>query len=173
MIWKINCRTTRRLLALWAGNDLEERESRRAERHLAVCPPCREAWEQLKRSQRVLDRVRPAPADDARLDVSLWPAVARQVRVIDATSVAPNWRGWLPAGALAAACFAVLMVSLPDAPFGGGMAGNSAPVILAPSRLVSDPRESQETSSAPAHRSDVRDRQGLLLPDDAADPRSF
>ncbi len=64
MIWNINCRRTRRLLALWAGNDLEQRECRVAERHLAVCPGCREVWGRLQQSQQVLERVRPLPFEE-------------------------------------------------------------------------------------------------------------
>src|SRR5215471_3312020 len=119
MIWNNSCRKTRRLLALSAGNDLDERDQALAQRHLAVCPKCREAWQGLQRSQDVLERVCAAPAVDQGKSPgwsqgSLWPTVARHLRSIDTQAAAPDWRGWLPAGALAAACLAVVIVSLPD-----------------------------------------------------------
>jgi hypothetical protein len=130
MIWNINCRRTRRLLALWAGSDLEQRESRVAERHLAVCPGCREVWEQLQQSQQLLEKVRAASLPDTAVaespanagnwsGISVWPSVARNIRSIDKRSTndwsgTSNWRDWLPAGAVAAACVAIMAVVLPE-----------------------------------------------------------
>jgi hypothetical protein len=130
MNWNPNCRKTRRLLALSAGNDSEERDLAGAERHLAVCPACREAWQGLCQSQQVLEQVVAAPVADPRLVASerpagsvwpppsIWPAVSRHLRTIDAQATAPNWRGWLPSAALAAACVSVVMMAIPDSPSG-------------------------------------------------------
>jgi hypothetical protein len=129
MIWNINCRRTRRLLALWAGNDLEQRECQAAERHLAVCPGCREVWERLQQSQQVLERVRPALFEDRLFEEregsapgwpsrSVWPAVSRHLRSMDEQVVISSWRDWLPAGAVAAACLAIISVTLVEAPLG-------------------------------------------------------
>src|SRR5262245_55938761 len=118
MIWNLSCRKTRRLLALAAGNDVEERDLAGAHRHLAACPHCREVWQGLKLSQQALEQTRTAPAEvsadpgSAWPSRSIWPAVARHARAIDEQAAVsngkgPNWRGWLPAGALAAACLAV------------------------------------------------------------------
>jgi hypothetical protein len=144
MIWNLNCRKTRRLLALSAGNDVEERDLAGVQRHLSVCPHCREVWQGLKLSQQALEQVRAAPVDEdvgpgsAWPGRSIWPAVARQMPVIDEQAAAPNWRGWLPSGALAAACLAVVMVSLPD---GRPVADNARyrnPLVVLPQHVLSE-----------------------------------
>jgi predicted anti-sigma-YlaC factor YlaD len=137
MMWNLNCRKTRRLLALSAGNDLEERELPGVERHLAVCPSCRHVWQRLRHSQQVLERVSAAPVEDRVAPASIWPAVARHVRIIDEQTTQTNWRGWLPAGALAAACLAVVLVALPDDPFSAGVSDQRASIATSPQRFVS------------------------------------
>ena|SRR5579863_9631312 len=143
MIWNLNCRKTRHELALSAGNDFEERPSLRTQRHLAVCPRCRETWQGLRNAQRVLERVSVAPAPEEQPAASsglcgserssIWPDVARQLRVIDGEAGAPNWRGWLPAGALAAACLAVIVVATaPDPQLGFRTVDNRRPVVIYP-----------------------------------------
>jgi hypothetical protein len=144
MIWNLNCRKTRRLLALAAGNDVEERDLAGVRRHLAVCPHCREVWQGLQLSQQALELVRAAPVDEdvapgsAWPGRSIWPAVAREVRVIDERAVAPNWRGWLPSGALAAACLAVVMVSLPDPARVADNARYRNPLVVLPQNVLSE-----------------------------------
>ena len=145
MIWNLNCRKTRRLLALAAGNDLEERDLSGTQRHLAVCPQCRDVWHGLRRTQQALEQVRSTPAaekgpPDAGHS-SLWPTVARHVRAIDAQAAKADWRGWLPVGALAAACLAVVMVALPDLPSGPSAARYRDPRVIVPPQFViqSDP----------------------------------
>jgi hypothetical protein len=54
------------------------------------------------------------------------------LQAIDEQAVAPDWRGWLPSGALAAACLAVLMVALPEAPFSVNTANVDAPTVIQP-----------------------------------------
>ena len=124
-------------MALSAGNDLAELDVPAAERHLAVCPRCRGAWERLKQSQQALERVS-APLERGK-PASLWPGVARHIRVIDEQVVAPNWRSWLPAGALAAACLAVVLVAIPDV--GAPNNGSSAVIISHPAAYGIDPRD--------------------------------
>jgi hypothetical protein len=149
MIWNLNCRKTRRLLALAAGNDVEERDLAGTHRHLAVCPHCREVWQGLKLSQQALEQTRAAPVaidgdpGSAWPSRSIWPAVARHVRSIDEQAAVsnwqgPNWRGWLPAGALAAACLAVVMMSLPDAPPPGNSAQYRNPLVVLPQHAFSE-----------------------------------
>jgi hypothetical protein len=148
MNWNLNnCRKTRRLLALAAGNDLDERDLADTQRHLAVCPQCREVWQGLRQTQQALERLRSAPAvepgspAEERPAPSLWPAVARHVRAIDMQVAKANWRGWLPAGALAAACLAVVMVALPDVPRGPETARRRDPRMTVPPQFIigSDP----------------------------------
>jgi hypothetical protein len=64
--------------------------------------------------------------------------VARHVREIDERATVPNWRGWLPAGAVAAACLAVVMVSLPEAPPAGFSAHYRNPQIVLPQHVLSE-----------------------------------
>jgi len=129
MIWNMNCRRTRRFLALWAGSDLEQRECQVAERHLAVCPECREIWERLQQSQQVLEQARSAPFEEgdragstwppvSGWPVSVWPGVARHLRSIEDKVVISSWRNWLPAGAVAAAWLGIIVVTLPEVPMG-------------------------------------------------------
>ncbi len=172
MIWNRNCRKTRHLLALSAGNDFEERPSPETQRHLAVCPHCREVWLRLRDSQRVLERLcvarfegeSPAVADrsegpgqlnsgqlnsgqlnsgqlnsgqlnSGQLNsgrVSVWHGVVQHLRVIDRQTAAPNWRGWLPSAALAAACLAIILATIPDSQFGVGTADNRRPFVVYP-----------------------------------------
>lgn len=134
MIWNNNCRSVRRSLALWAGNDLEEREQAEVERHLAVCPRCREVRGGLDESQRAVEQARLASgaiADAAvRPGSSVWPSVARHLPVIDDQSVAAGWRHWLPTGALAAACLAVILALVPELQQGAGLAENDAAAMF-------------------------------------------
>ena len=145
MIWNLNCRRTRHELALSGGNDnyVEERPSPRTQRHLAVCPRCRETWQGLRHSQRVLERVSVSPVEEKQPTESagvfgpdrssIWPDVARQLRVIDEEAAAPNWRGWLPAGALAAACLAIIVVATaPDQQLGFRTVDSRRPVVIYP-----------------------------------------
>jgi hypothetical protein len=142
MIWNLNCRKTRRLLALSAGNDVEERDLAGVQRHVAMCPRCREVWQGLKLSQQALEEVRGAPIDapgSAWPNRSIWPAVARQVQVIDEqAAAASDWRGWLPAGALATACLAVVMVSLPDAAPVADNARYRSPLVVLPQHAAAE-----------------------------------
>lgn len=178
MIWNIKCRKTRRLLALWAGSDLEQRECQVVERHLAVCPGCRQVWDDLQRSQQVLEKARPLLLDaqerplaawpvDAFAAASLWPAVERHIRLIDATTNASvnisnrvalaNWRDWLPAGAVVAACLGIIVLNLPQVP---PMGDTASPAVIesSPAAFASNPQFRN-----------VR----LTPPDDVDDPPRF
>ncbi len=154
MIWNRNCRRIRPLLALWAGSDLEQHESQSAERHLAVCPACREVWQQLQQSQHVLEQVRSAPLEQAeqgaipRPAASVWPWVLRHVRSLSADGIGSdratvagpnraNWRDWLPAGAIAAACLGIIVVTVSDVPVNEGA---SPSVIMSSHASDANPR---------------------------------
>jgi len=137
MIWNLKCRRLRSLLALWAGNDIEVHERIEAERHLAVCPGCRSHWAGLQAGQQALEQVRTGSVPLVRHEQSVWPAVYRQVRSLAAAPAAPRWHGWLPAGALAAACIAVAVTLSPGfAPDSANTAGR-APVVIDAQRVDS------------------------------------
>jgi hypothetical protein len=134
MTWNLTCRKVRRLLALQAGNDLDHADQVVVRRHLAVCPHCRERWEGLQAGRQALDEVRPLSAGSPT-GRSLWPVLAAQIRAIDDGRASADWRDWLPAGALAAACITVAML-MPGAsgPLRNGsddLAGRSAIVTQA------------------------------------------
>jgi hypothetical protein len=195
-MWNLSCRKTRHRLALLAGNDLEERDLPETQRHLAVCPRCREVWQSLRHSQEALEGVISAPAEDQGQAAvagtysegmrgpeasasrgSVWPAVARHIVVIDEQAAATSWRGWLPAAALAAACLAIVMVAIPESPFGSNVADKRRPAVIVPSHAsqATDLRSFPVTVLPDADR-DAREagRERLLPRFEAVDePRSF
>jgi hypothetical protein len=116
MMWNNECRKSRRLLALWAGNDLDERDAAALERHLAVCPQCRDVRQALHRSQQALEVVGPAGGPDGQQAASVWPGVSRHIRTINEPSESVSrWHEWLPTAALAAACVTIIVVLFPPA----------------------------------------------------------
>src|SRR5690348_433576 len=102
MIWNRNCRKTRHRLALSAGIDFEERPSLETQRHLAICPHCREVWQRLRDSQRLLERLSvarfegesPAVSDGPQGPerASVWNGMAQHLRLIDKQGTTPDWR---------------------------------------------------------------------------------
>lgn len=171
MIWNSECRKTRRLLALCVGNDLDERDAAGVERHLAVCPDCREIRQGLHQSQQALDAVRPTAAPDKQLSVSVWPGVSRHIRSIDEQSVvepavAPGWHEWLPTGALAAACVAMIAALWPPVRSGEShLASESVRVIVG-----SDTGRLQRVTASNLR---VGNRQGRPVQAPPADPDSY
>ncbi|MGQ0635241.1 MAG: zf-HC2 domain-containing protein [Planctomycetaceae bacterium] len=131
MSWNFKCRRVRKLLALWAGNDLEPQERVEAERHMTVCPVCREEWVGLRSGQQALEQARGAPGDETPHPHSVWPAVHRQICALTDQSAAPAWHGWLPVGALAAACLLVVVVTSQGVG-PQGAAGTGAPIVVQP-----------------------------------------
>jgi hypothetical protein len=146
MIWNNKCRKMRRLLALWAGNDLDERDATGLERHLASCPHCREVRQGLHRSQRALEAVRPGTVLENQQSASVWPGVARHVRSIDENSVPQGWREWLPTAALAAACVAMMAALIPTARSGDG---RSTSIATSRPSQPGSPRLQQWVGSSP------------------------
>lgn len=105
MIQLLKCRRMRKLLALWVGNDLDASQQFSARRHLVECPPCRDYWQQLQATQKVIEMGRSAPEDTEQR--SLWPALQLQLAAPMPASMWRQQQGWIPTGALAAACLAV------------------------------------------------------------------
>ena len=74
-----HCRWARPRLPLLAGGDLGPEERRKVERHLIVCPGCRERREasaDALGALHLLAEESPAPVAAG----SLWPALAVQIR---------------------------------------------------------------------------------------------
>lgn len=124
----MNCRQAKTEMALWVGDDLDEASARQVERHVAVCPECRDALVALRQSQSVLQALagskhagdvdaallKPASSNLVRLASdgfeSLWPAVSRRLPGQSGARMR-RFNGWLPAAAVMAACVAILVVT--------------------------------------------------------------
>lgn len=118
MSWNLSCRKVRHSLALLSGNDrecdLDSATEATLKRHLSVCPLCREEWQRLQTGQQTLEEVRSNPKP---LHASVWPAVEEHLLAGNLQPVpAESWRGWLPTGALAAACLTLFLIALPMSP---------------------------------------------------------
>src|SRR5262245_9795390 len=120
MNWDLSCRKARRSLALWAGNDLDEAGQAAMQRHLAVCPGCRQAWQDLQTWRQALEQARPAASERTTGAASIWPAVEWHIRAINDRPSPADWRDWLPAGALAAACVTLALILAPAGDPGSG-----------------------------------------------------
>lgn len=70
------CRWVRARLPLMAGDDLRGSERRLAERHLVVCPACRQHLADLRATVDLLRTAVSAPIAAP----ALWPDLARQIR---------------------------------------------------------------------------------------------
>jgi predicted anti-sigma-YlaC factor YlaD len=182
MSWNMNCRKTRRLLALWAGSDLEQRERQVAERHLAACPGCRDVWLRLAQSQHVLESVRSAPLENLEQAVpvrpaSVWPWVSRHIRAMHQTVVlnradsrGASWRDWLPAGAVAAACVAIISVTLSEVPLGDSV--SPSVIESSPAAYDSNPRHLGPFPLGLYREGNQPRHEGVARPDDN-EPPSF
>lgn len=118
----MSCDRHRPLLALLVGNDLDQREASDVRKHLGDCASCQAHWDELQASTGVLhsvarDTSRPASG-------SLWPKISSELaaRPVKLPDAAPSW---FTLGAFAAACAAVvwLTLSTPVFDFDGGKAG--------------------------------------------------
>jgi hypothetical protein len=134
-IWNSECRKTRLQLALWAGNDLDERDVAAMERHLAICPHCREVGEELRQSQQLLETVRPAESTVGHELPSVWVGVSRHIRLMDERRDPRSWRDWLPTCALAAACIAAGVILFPAMQFGDSPSVTQRP-LFGPARFA-------------------------------------
>lgn len=74
------CRSTRRLLPLWAGGDLHGEAQARLEGHLAVCPTCHRESLALKRVMNVLELAASAPRYEAETTPIPWSMPGRGAR---------------------------------------------------------------------------------------------
>lgn len=104
----MNCTRAKSHIALWAGGDLDDRQVAQLERHVAVCPDCREYRQRMAGSLQVLQN--PASGESSSLHDSVWPGVESRLAVqsqIEARR-AERLNRWLPAAAIAAACLAVI-----------------------------------------------------------------
>lgn len=116
MIWKSECRRVRRLIALDVGQDLAGPEGEGVRQHVSGCAHCQTHWERVRAGHQALEEVRTRTAGENASHPSLWPdlrerLLARQQVLLPRPRVRQPVNGWLPIGALAAACIAVLVVT--------------------------------------------------------------
>ncbi|MBM82001.1 MAG: hypothetical protein CMJ78_15630 [Planctomycetaceae bacterium] len=105
----MNCKEAKSLIALWAGQDLDDAELEALQPHLAECPNCSGHWDEMKSS---MDALQQASGEDLTRDEfdSLWPKVAAKISTRQAASGNVRRNRWLPAIAVAAVCIAVAVV---------------------------------------------------------------
>ena len=109
MIWNSECHQVRQWLPLLAESDLPLSERTAVERHLRQCSDCRQEFSLTETSQAVLHEVRATRS--SQTGSSLWPAIERQLEGI-AFRRGDSRSGWIPVGALAAACAAMLLIGV-------------------------------------------------------------
>jgi hypothetical protein len=121
MIWKRKCHRTRALLALWVGRDLHDDAQTTVRQHLAECPCCRRHWQGLQSGQWALEQSRSLPRETTGNTDSLWPVLHARMRSQQQNAMRPaNWQrmnAWLPVGALAAACLAIVFAAQTSPPY--------------------------------------------------------
>lgn len=152
-MWMSKCQKYRQDLALLVGQDLDTVARVEAERHVATCPDCRAHLQSLRSGQRVLLQARKQTPAAVTEEASVWGGVSRQIRVLDERAGRTNWRGWLPAVALAAACLTVTVITtdmldpsrLNSTRQVGDVSGglNTPQGLLAPNRNVANPVNTQ------------------------------
>lgn len=105
----MTCDRYRPLLALLVGNDLDPRETAEVRQHLTVCAGCQREWAPLQDAIGALQLVSQKTVVPDR--GSLWSQIARRLssRPVTTTEAAP---GWLTLGAFAAACAAVMWLTV-------------------------------------------------------------
>lgn len=104
----MNCTRAKSEIALWAGGDLDDRQIAQLERHVAVCPDCREYRQRMSGSLQVLQN--PVVSEPSSLHDSVWPGVESRLSMQSQLEArrAERLNRWLPAAAIAAACLAVI-----------------------------------------------------------------
>lgn len=114
MIGKNSCGHVRQLLALEAGQDLVEQDREGVRQHLDKCAPCRDHFDRVQAGRQVLEQVRAGTTGNGASYRSMWPEVKARLLARQSRAAAlgrPAFNGWLPIGALAAACIAILVVA--------------------------------------------------------------
>lgn len=105
----MTCDRYRPLLALLVGNDLDPREAAEVRQHLSDCACCQTQWTSLQAAVGALQLVsQQTVIPDSS---SLWPQLSRRVKA-QQLRIEESAPGWLTLGAFAAACVAVLWLTV-------------------------------------------------------------
>ena len=103
----MNCKAAKIEIALAAGNDLDEHSGSALQEHLGRCPSCRQRWNDVRTALETL-QVRCDISDEMPEHVTVWPQVSRRLAKMERDLRRERFNGWIPAGAVAAACLAIL-----------------------------------------------------------------
>ena len=122
MMLKSECGRVQELLALSVGQDVSDEDRVETRLHMARCAACREYHVRVRAGYQVLEQVRvgTAAGHPYASSPSLWPEVRARLLARRTRPAAQAFNAWLPVGALAAACLALLVVTdsfpRPDSP---------------------------------------------------------
>ena len=108
----LNCGHVEAEIALYAGGDLNDAVRQdELESHLAGCPSCRDY--QLRMSQ-CLEVLQTCAAESTPVGRSagVWPRVAAALTAYETQPVLARFNAWVPTTAIAAACAAMIFVTV-------------------------------------------------------------
>jgi len=103
----MNCKQAQTNIALWVGGDLSENDVALLERHVAICPGCREHHLRMEHVQQMLNVSNSPPS----LEESIWPDLEVKIERHQKAFRREQFNGWVPAFAVAAACLLLLFYS--------------------------------------------------------------
>ena len=109
---RLSCSQMEAEIALHAGGDLNDGVRQALlESHLAGCSTCRDYQ---RRMVACLDVLQTCAAESAPLGraAGVWPRVATALRAYDAQPVLARFNAWVPTTAIAAACAAMIFVTV-------------------------------------------------------------
>lgn len=112
----MKCKRAKLDMALCAGQDLDRAAEQDLRRHLAACPGCRDQWQRIQSTTRLLqeagaDESAPAPAGSA----SLWSQVSQALEASESKSrpvSRTRWTdAWVPVVAVASLMLAIVSIT--------------------------------------------------------------
>ncbi|TWU06602.1 hypothetical protein CA54_49990 [Symmachiella macrocystis] len=136
----MSCHDFQHKLALLVGDELEVNEAVAARRHIAQCPVCREALQDLTDSRTIMRVVSETPTEIR--GESLWPRLRAQISPATVLQTQRGFPSWLPTATLAAACVA-LLIFVGSTPM---IDGQSEPVSFVDSSFGSHPTPAANAS---------------------------
>ena len=108
------CRPVRRWLALDVGGDGTGEKTSAVEAHVGNCPACQEHGRQLQSAYQALQQVCAGKLLSLEEADSLVGTVQWRCHVYERDVPDRAWSAWLPVGAVAAACLAIVVLAGPS-----------------------------------------------------------